>query len=115
MFRKLQIAALTAVMGLGSIAAMPTAAQADGIYFSFGSDGSRAGVYVGERGRHYRPAPPRRHACTPNRALRKAERMGLRRARVTRANRNIIRVTGRTRYGRDSIVFARSYNCPVIR
>ncbi|WP_336056856.1 hypothetical protein [Nitratireductor sp. CH_MIT9313-5] len=115
MFRKLQIAALTAVMGLGSIAAMPTAAKADGIYFSFGSDGSRSGFYVGDRGRHYRPAPRRYRACTPHRALRKAERLGMRRARITRANRNIIRVTGRTRYGRDSIVFARAPHCPVIR
>lgn len=115
MFRKLQIAALAATMGLGTLAAMPTTAQADGIYFSFGADGSRAGVYVGDRGRHYRPAPRRAAACTPRLAVRKAERMGLRGARITRANRNIIRVSGRTRHGRSSVVFARARNCPVIR
>ncbi|WP_265517134.1 hypothetical protein [Nitratireductor luteus] len=117
MFRKIQIAALSAFLSLGAFAAAPTAAKADGIYFSFGQGNGRAGIHMGERDRDYRPRRPhyREASCTPRRALHKAERMGLRHARITRVNHRAIRVTGRQHRDRVSVVFARAPHCPVIR
>ncbi|MFI0849028.1 hypothetical protein [Mesorhizobium sp. IMUNJ 23232] len=53
--------------------------------------------------------------CTPNRALDKAERLGLRRARIVDVGRRTIDVAGR-RYGdRIVLTFARVPGCPIIR
>jgi hypothetical protein len=53
--------------------------------------------------------------CTEERALGKAERMGIRRARVVSAGRYEIVVGGRDRYGdRVAIAFGRDRRCPVI-
>jgi hypothetical protein len=115
MFRKIKIAALSAIVGLGALASMPAAAHADGIYFSFGGGDARAGIYIRDHDRRDRHRPRRARSCSPRDAVQKAYRMGLRDVRVQRANRNTIRVTGRTRYDRGSIVFARAPHCPVIR
>ena len=58
----------------------------------------------------------RRAECSPNRALDKAERMGLRRVRVVGVGRRTIEVRGITRSGdRASVVFARrDPRCPVL-
>lgn len=56
---------------------------------------------------------PRRAVCRPGRALRKARRMGVRRAYVHRVGRRGVVVGGR-RYGeRVRIGFARAPGCPV--
>lgn len=116
MFRKIRIAALSALLGLGTLSAVPATAQADGIYFSFGSNGTSAGVLIGHRDRYHRPHRPRARACTPALALQKAHRMGLRHARVTATNRNIIRVSGHKHHHRRAhVVFARAPHCPVVR
>ncbi|WEX11281.1 hypothetical protein [Chelativorans sp. AA-79] len=128
MFRTIKIAAISALLGLGTLAAAPATAQADGIYFSFGSSDARGGIHVRDHDRRDRGGWGRDHrdrdrgrwdrrdrACTPRDAVEKAHRMGLRHVQVTRANRNTIRVTGRTRHDRTSIVFARAPHCPVIR
>lgn len=113
MFRKIRIAALSAVLGLGTLAAMPASAQADGLYFSFGSG---HGVFFGQHKPNRHPAPRWVRTCTPGHAVAKAQRMGLRHARVTSATRNAIRVTGQTRrHYRESVVFGRAPHCPVIR
>jgi hypothetical protein len=127
MFRKIQAAALSALLGLGALTAAPATAQADGIYFSFGGGDARGGVFIGDRdrydrfdrhgrhdryGRHHRP---RQAACTPRDAVDKAYRMGLRNVRVVDASRNTIRVVGRTRWDRQTVLFARAPHCPVIR
>jgi len=53
--------------------------------------------------------------CTEERALGKAEQMGIRRARVVSAGRYEIVVGGRDRYGeRVAIAFGRDRRCPVI-
>lgn len=118
MFKLARMAALSAVVGLGAIAAAPAPAHAGsgGIQFSSGS--AVISVQFGQHRnvgfRHYRRAA--RPACNPRQAVRKAARMGLRNVRVTRANRNVIRVVGRSwRHGRTAIVFARTPRCPVIR
>jgi hypothetical protein len=57
-----------------------------------------------------------RRFCTEERALRKAERMGLRRVRVLESNRRVVVVRGRDRRDdRVRIVFGRDRNCPVFR
>lgn len=114
MFRKIKIAALSAFLGLGTLAAMPATAQADGIYFSFGQGGPHVGVYQTPSRyshRHYRAA----HACTPGQAVYKAQRHGVRNARVVQANRNVIRVGGHRYHHRVSMTFARAPHCPIIR
>lgn len=55
-----------------------------------------------------------RRGCTEDRALDKAERMGMRRARIVSAGRRTIQVSGRDRYGdRLRVTFGRERGCPV--
>ena len=64
-----------------------------------------------ERDRWERRGPPR---CSPDRALDKAERMGIRRAEVRRVTDRTIRISGRQYGDRVSVTFARAPHCPVI-
>lgn len=116
MFSKIRNIALSAVLGLGTLAALPATAQADSFYFGIGPHGPRAGVIVDEGysyrrgGRHWD-----RRGCSAREALRKADRMGINRAYVRSQNRNVIRVSGRSRGHRVNVVFANAPRCPVIR
>ena len=79
-------------------------------------EGGAFGVQVGDYGRHhYRP--DRRHfrACTPQRAANKAERYGVRRARVIDVDRRTITVAGHKWGERVRMTFGRSANCPIVR
>jgi hypothetical protein len=65
--------------------------------------------------RDYYEARREERGCSPDRALRKAERMGLRRARVIDVGRRTIDVSGRDRRG-DRVVVSfgrRDRGCPV--
>ncbi len=121
MLTKLKTAALSALIGLGTLAAIPATAQAEGLYLNYGSghhSGVGIGVQIGDYDRDYRDyRRDRRHfrGCTPNRALNKAERLGLRRAHVVDVARRTIKVSGRKYGERVRITFARAPNCPVIR
>ena len=124
MFSKLRTAALSAVIGLGAIAAMPASAQADGLYLNFGGGHHSAGAGIQFGGRdsaRYRDYRDYRHerrnyrACTPNRAVNKAERMGVRRARVVDVSRHSIKVAGRKHGDRVRLTFGRAPNCPIVR
>ncbi len=67
------------------------------------------------RSERYRDHYDERPRCTEGRALRKAERMGVHRARITEVGRRTIEVRGRDRYGeRIYIVFGRHPSCPVL-
>lgn len=112
MFSKIKIAAVSAIVALGTFAAAPASADT-GIYLGIGGGhyGPRAGVWV-ERGHVYHR--PHRRICTPGRAVNKASRMGVRRAHVRGVNRNVIRVAGRQRGHHVVIRFARAPGCPVI-
>lgn len=56
-----------------------------------------------------------RPRCSEGRALRKAERMGIRRARIADVGRRTIEVRGRDRYGeRIYVTFGRHPSCPVL-
>lgn len=135
MLKFLKTAVLSAALGLGITAALPAAANADGLYFGFGNDGPSFGVIPADNGRWDRhrggnrdDERNRRHerrgddgwrrdrgpGCTPDRALDKAERLGLRRAFIRDVGRNTIHVSGR-RYGeRMTVIFARAPHCPVV-
>jgi len=122
MFQMIKNAALSAVLGLGTLAAMPAAAQADSFYFGITPHGPRAGVVV-DQGHSYRRGGDRhwdrggRHwdrGCSAGEAVRKAERMGIRRAHVRGENRNVIRVAGRARGHHVTVVFAKAPRCPVV-
>lgn len=116
MFSKIKIAAVSAIVALGTLAAAPASAGS-GVYLGLGGGhhGPGVGVWFGERGhvyrRHHRP---HYRACTPGQAVNKASRMGVRRAHVRRANRNVIRVAGRQRGHHVVVRFARAPGCPVI-
>lgn len=138
MFDALKTIALSAMIGLGGIAAVPAVAQADGLYLNLGAhNDARFGVYVGDRDsryyrgdryRDYRQGDYRqgdyrpgdrwdrqRERCSPERALDKAERMGLRRVAVRDISRHTITVSGRDRGDRVVVTFGRGANCPIMR
>lgn len=111
MLKLAKTAALSTLIGLGLFAAMPAQAQASSMQFT--NANATLTVQWGGQHRWDRRGPV---ACTPGQAVHKAQRMGLRNARVVNANRNVIRVAGRSwRDGRTAIVFARAPHCPVIR
>lgn len=137
MFSIIRTAALSAAIGLGALAALPATAQADSFYFGISPGGPTAGIIVDE-GRSYHRPPSRwdrdrwdrwdRHdrrdrwdrdrwdrGCSAGQALRKADRMGLYRTRISAESRHTITVSGR-RFGRHiSVSFAKARSCPVIR
>jgi hypothetical protein len=124
MLNTIRTMALSALVGFGALAAVPATAQADGIYLNFGGhDGHRFGVYSGgrddgvrrvRRGENWDGDWNRRSFCSPGRALDKAERMGLRRARIVRADRRTVRVAG-FKYGtRVTVVFGNDRGCPIV-
>jgi hypothetical protein len=120
MFKFIKTAALTALIGVGALGVAP--ASASGVYLGLGGGhhGASVGFYFGDgghsyRGRHWDDDYRWQRACTPNRALNKAERMGVRHAYIRNVNRNVIKVSGRSRGERVTVVFARAPHCPVIR
>lgn len=134
MFKFVKIAALSAFVGLGALASVPSTAQAQsgGVYLGFGNQGPSVGFHFDDRGRHdvrdrdrghrrggYDDRRPDRggwRGCSAREAVHKAERMGLRRARIVSENRRVVRVEGRGRGGHPTmIVFANDRGCPIVR
>lgn len=111
MITTLKTAAIAGLIGLTTLAALP--ASADSLRFRVGEpdDDVRFGIQLGDQDRDARRAGPR---CSPDRALDKAERMGLRRARIDFVTERRIGVIGRQRGDRVAITFARAPGCPVI-
>ncbi|RVB08442.1 hypothetical protein EN918_37090, partial [Mesorhizobium sp. M7A.F.Ca.CA.004.05.1.1] len=97
MFNTIKTAALSALVGLGTLAAVP--AHADSLYLGFGNNNDpRFGVYTGDDGYRHRRDERRgnwRRGCSPDRALDKAERMGLHRVRIVDVSRRTVKVAGR--------------------
>jgi hypothetical protein len=125
MLKLIKTATLSAMIGLGAMAAAPSTASADSIGIHFLAQNAGFGFYFGESGsarrdwdrRHdRRDRYERRDFCSPHDALRKAQWLGMRHARVTHVNYRTIGVEGRIRgYGHDRILFARAPHCPVLR
>jgi hypothetical protein len=118
MLRLIQSSALAMLVASGAIGPLPVNAQT--LELELGRDGPRIrqvdpdacnpryeDCYRGERSM--------RRMCTEDRALDKAERMGLDRVRVVSAGRRTIEVRGRTEDGdRAHVTFGRQPSCPVL-
>ena len=112
MFNTIKTAALSGLVALGTLAAVP--AHADSIYLGFGNNHDRrTGVYIGDDDDGFRRERQWRR-CSPERALDKAERMGLHRVRLVDVNRRVVKVAGRQYGDRVVVVFANERGCPVI-
>lgn len=131
MMNRIRTAALSAVIGLGALAALPAVAQADSFYFGITPHGPSAGVVV-DRGHSYRPGPnpwDRGHwdrdrrdnwnrwdrSCSTGDALRKADRMGIHRARISRETPRSITISGRANGRQVAVSFAKAPSCPILR
>jgi len=116
MFNTIKTAALSALVGFGALAAIP--AHADSLYLGFGNNNDpRFGVYSGDEGHRRdwrRDDRGDRGGCSPERALDKADRMGVHRARIIDINRRVVKVMGRQYGDRVVIVFANDRGCPVL-
>ena len=123
--------ALVAFIGLSSLAYTHATAVAQDLELELGRDGPQLRLredcdpdreYCNDRNgrRDFYDGPRRRDRdrppfCTEDRALDKAERLGIRRARIDDTSRRTISVRGRDRYGdRVEITFGRAPNCPVL-
>lgn len=125
MLNKIKIAAVSTMIGLGTLAAVP-AAQADSFYFGITPGGPSAGIIVdeGHSYRHYDRRDDYRwgrdrdrwdRGCSTGEALRKADRMGINRARVRDVSYRSILVSGRARGRWVTVQFAKAPHCPIIR
>jgi hypothetical protein len=116
MFNIIKAAALSALVGLGTLGA----AHADSLYLGFGNKHDpRFGVYTGDDDDYARRDWRRDRdrdwrGCSPDRALDKAERMGLHRARIVDISRSTVKVAGRQDGDRVVVVFANERGCPII-
>lgn len=116
MFTALKTATLSAMIALGALAAIPATAQADNLYVQGGGrHGPSVGWEFGDSGRDYWRHDRRGvRGCSFDRALDKADRMGIRRARVVNEDRRTISVAGRKWDRRIVVTFARAPGCPVL-
>jgi ABC-type sugar transport system substrate-binding protein len=104
MLKSIKITALSAFLGLGALAAGPATAQASGLHIGISTHNLSVGYGHGWN-----------RACTPGRAVAKAQRLGVRHARVRNVGPRTIRVAG-VRYGhRVNVTFSKARNCPVLR
>jgi hypothetical protein len=116
--------ALALVVGVTGMPLVTNQALAQEFEFSIGRDGPR--VRTRERcdpnydddcyeGRRYVEQRAVRRGCSEDRALDKAERMGIQRARIVSAGRRTIEVRGRSFEGeRVYVTFGRDRGCPVL-
>lgn len=117
MFTRIKSIVLSTAIALGAFAAVPATAQADNFYFGIGGGARGSGVEIqfGGRGPQYDRHHGPRRGCSAREAVRKAERMGIRRAHVRGESRQVIHVAGRDR-GRPVVVtFGKAPHCPVLR
>jgi hypothetical protein len=105
--QKLAVAA--SIVG-GTLAFTPVVSSAQTIQLELG--GRQPRVLL--RQEEIRPAPRPIRGCSTDRALDKAERMGIRRARIESDGRRFVEVSGRRRGDRVLVVFANERGCPVI-
>lgn len=127
-FKTIALSAIIGIGALGGVATTTATAEAGGnVQFHANSNGA-FGIYIGPGGggyyngprRHHRyERPHRRHYdrgfCKPRKAVRKARRMGLRRAHIKRVNNRKVVVVGRMDGYRERMVFANVRGCPRVR
>jgi len=108
------------VVATAGVAASAPAANAGSVGFELSFGGHGGGIVI--RDRNHRGGWNRfeghrgyRDVCKPRRAVRKARRMGVRRADVIRANHRRVVVEGVRHHRLVRVVFANQRSCPVIR
>ncbi len=104
---------VVAALATGGTALTAAPAAADGFRFGI-TIGERAQPVHGRSYRDHRAYRDYRPACSPRRAVRKARRMGVNRARIVRVNRRAVVVKGRSMGDRVLVRFARERRCPVL-
>lgn len=123
MLTTIKAAALSTLIAIGGLSALPAAAHADNVYLGFGGHrgGAALGIQIGDddwRGDGWRHDDRRRpghyRACSPDRALNKAWRVGVRNPRIVDVDRRTIEVRGHKRGHRINLLFGRAPNCPII-
>ena len=130
MLTTLKSTVLALAIGLGAVSGAPAIAQAEGLYFNLGNgQGPSVEVDNGDSYRQYPRRGERRYdrrydrrqenreygsRCSVERAVNKAERMGLHRVRVVDVGRHSITVRGRSYGERARLTFGRAPSCPVI-
>lgn len=120
MFGKFKIAAASALIAMGSLAAVPSTASAGdidvdvylgggaiGVGFGGGYGGGFGGGYGGGYGGGHGPK------CSPWKAEAKARHMGLRHARVVDVGHNKIVVKGKKWGATRTVIFGRGASCPI--
>ena len=129
----LKTTVMVTLVGISTFGAVPV--QAEGLYLGFGNT-QDDGVYLGSRERMFLPdrygdeyrddyrdkyrddyrdeVRRSERRCTPERALYKAQRMGIHRARIADVSRRTIDIVGRQHGDRVLVTFARAPRCPVI-
>ncbi|PWJ84946.1 hypothetical protein C7441_104214 [Pseudaminobacter salicylatoxidans] len=125
MFSFVRRSTLSALICLGGIATTPHIASAQ-MQFELDEQGGR--VIIGPdcrresnrydprcRDEYRRDYRGERRGCSPEQALDKAERLGLRRVRIEDVGRRFIEVSGRSEGRRVLVTFARERGCPVLR
>lgn len=99
--------------GAVAASATPLPSFAQSIELDLDGEGPRLRLVDPDDARDYRDR--RGSRCTPERALDKAERMGLRRVRIESVRRNVIEVRGRRHGDRITVRFERDRRCSIIR
>ena len=113
MLNTLRIITVAGFLGIAVLAAAPAEAQVVDLHFG-GGDG-RIGVHIGTSRHYFRDDYWRgERRCTPERALYKARRLGVHRARIDFVGRHEIGIVGRSGGERVYVTFARAPHCPVI-
>jgi len=117
-FKTVLVATSLATAGVATSAT--TASAGSGSFsITIGSGGHGGGHWGGHRGGrdrgHWGGRRHNRGYCAPRQALNKAHRMGIRHARIIRANNRVVKVAGRSRGHRVNAVFANTWRCPVVR
>ncbi|PSJ59325.1 hypothetical protein [Pseudaminobacter soli (ex Li et al. 2025)] len=140
MFSFVRNATLSALLCLGGVTGALQPAAAQSVQFEIGPSGSRVVVgpdcsrdrrdprcsrdwrsnddeYDGGYRGDYRGDRRDRYGrdCSPEQALNKADRMGLRRARIETVGRRFVEVSGRSGGRWVSVTFERERGCPILR
>ena len=97
----------SAIVGLGLIAAAPQAALAGQANFGVTIQGTHGAVHIGNVKHRHHKHRGHRNLCRPGEAVYKAERRGVRHARVDRVGERYVVVKGRKRGERVKIGFER--------
>lgn len=114
---------LSALVGLGAVALMAFPAQAESLQLELGKHGPRLKLLEDcdpnyndceDTERYYRRDRRQSRGCTEDRALDKADRMGIRRARIESVGRREITVRGRQGGERVRVTFGTERGCPIL-